>query len=109
MRPLRPATLAAALILGAFASPLAGATPLGPPGAVRLGLDQLRKIENVACYGHGWRGYGIYPGWYPACYQAVPVYPLPGYVVPAPVTPPAPGRCWVATGPDARSGYWRAC
>jgi hypothetical protein len=79
--------------------------------------DQGAKIEKVVCYGYGWRGWGVYPGWLrPACTGA---YAAPGYVVPGPavaapavvvpVAPVAPamGRCWVA--PDGRQGYWAAC
>jgi hypothetical protein len=87
-----------------IAGPLLGAAAVRPAG------DGL-VVENVACYGFGWRGWGIYPGWFrPAC-----AYVAPGYVVTAPVyAPVAPvyptaGRCWVPPGPDGRPGYWAAC
>jgi hypothetical protein len=102
-------TLAAILIVPS--SIIAG--PLLLAGAGRL-ADDSSKAEDVACYGFGWRGWGVYPGWFrPACAGAGAA---PGYVVPAvpayaPVAPvyPAAGRCWVAPQPDGRPGYWAAC
>jgi hypothetical protein len=93
----------AAILIGSL-TPVA-AMP-GNPDAIRLALEQLAPVKTVACYGFGWRGWGIYPGWYPACYPVAPVY-APGYVVAAPAYPP--GRCWVSGSPDGRGGYWKAC
>ena len=96
----------AAILIGSFTP--AAAMP-GNPDAIRPALGQFVQTETVACYGYGWRGWGIYPGWYPACYRVAPVY-APGYVVAAPAAPapPPPGQCWVAS-PDGRGGYWKAC
>jgi hypothetical protein len=105
------ACLAAILstILIVPSSIIAGPLPLAAVG--RTAAADNVKAEKVACYGFGWRGWGVYPGWFrPACAGA---YVTPGYVVPAPVyapavVAPAPGRCWVAP-PDGRPGYWAAC
>jgi hypothetical protein len=81
--------------------------------AVRPASNSLNAVENVACYGFGWRGWGVYPGWFrPACAGA---WVAPGYVVAAPVYAPvapvypAAGRCWIPPGPDGRPGYWAVC
>ena len=99
------ALLAAILPAAVSTSPLAGA-PLQAAAAVRSAAGNLGMTEQVACYGFGWRGWGIYPGWYPACNRplyAAPVYAAPDYPV------PAPGRCWVPPTPDGRPGYWATC
>jgi hypothetical protein len=101
----------------AAALPTLAAALLVSPGAMAMmpGVtNAVRSIEKVACYGYGWRGWGIYPGWYPAC-DRLPVYVTPEYVAPAPVyvapapAYPAPRRCWVQPGADGRQGYWQAC
>jgi hypothetical protein len=102
-------TLAAILIVPS--SIIAGPLPLAAVGVPAGDV----KAENAACYGFGWRGWGVYAGWFrPACAGA---WVTPGYVVPAPVYAPAvvapaypaAGRCWVPPGPDGRPGYWAAC
>lgn len=108
--------IAAAAILPAslIASSPLGATPIAPlAAAARPAVDESPPVAKVICYGFGWRGWGIYPGWFrPACTGA---YVVPGYVA-APVYPPAyagpaypPGRCWVPPSPEGRPGYWAAC
>lgn len=93
----------AAISIGSFTP--AAAMPSNPD-AMRQAANQVSGTESVACYGFGWRGWGIYPGWYPACYRVAPVY-APGYVVAAPAY--RAGPCWVPTSPDGRAGYWKAC
>src|ERR1700681_2681342 len=98
-------TVAAVLptfVAASLVSPRALATVPGATDAVRPAIDSLEPIEKAACYGYGWRGWGVYPGWYPAC-DRLPLYATPEYVAPAPAyvvpTPgyPAPRRCWVQT------------
>jgi hypothetical protein len=94
-------------------SVIAGPQPLN---VVAQPADDGPKVDNVACWGYGWRGWGVYPGWLrPACTGA---WTAPGYVVPAPtivapvvVAPVTPGanRCWSPSGPDGRPGHWAAC
>lgn len=98
---------------------MSSAQAMGPNAARSLGAAAatLAPAESVACYGFGWRGWGVYPGWLrPACWGAA--YAPPGYVVgaapvyavPAPIYPaPAPQRCWVQTDPARNYGYWAAC
>jgi hypothetical protein len=91
-----------------IAGPLPAATAARPAG------DDL-TVEKVLCWGYGWRGWGLYPGWFrPACANA---WAAPGYVVPAPayvpgyVAPavPAAAPCWVPPGRNGQPGYWAAC
>ena len=110
-RTVRLAAAAAILPASLMASSPLGAAPIAPPAAAAA--DHSPPAEKVICYGYGWRGWGVYPGWLrPACTGA---YVVPGYVA-APVYPPAyagpaypPGRCWVAPSPDGHPGYWAAC
>ena len=88
-------------------------TVAGAGPAIRVATGALKPIDYVACYGFGWRGWGVYPGWLrPACAGAV--YVAPGYVAAAPVYPapvpayPAPHQCWVQTDPRG-FGYWGTC
>jgi hypothetical protein len=76
--------------------------------------NNLPLAETVACYGYGWRGWGVYPGWYPACNRVV--YGAPAYAAPAPVYAapvyaapayPSPRQCWVQASDG--NGYWTAC
>lgn len=109
------ARIAALLPAGLMASSPLSAGPLPSQAAIRSVGDNLDAAENVLCYGFGWRGWGVYPGWFrPAC---TGVYVAPGYVVPAPAYAPvyaapaylAANRCWIPPGPDGRPGYWAAC
>jgi hypothetical protein len=109
------ARLAALLSPALVASSSVSAWPLPVAAAVQPAGDGLKVVEDVACLGYGWRGWGLYPGWFrPACTGA---YVAPDYVTPAPayvpayVAPvyPAAGRCWVPPGPDGRPGYLAAC
>ena len=105
---------AAAAVLAAASMPSAvDATPLGSAAALRSTADSVRTIESIACYGFGWRGWGVYPGLHPACLRVAPAYVAPGYVAAAPVYAapayPAAGRCWIPATPDGRAGYWAAC
>jgi hypothetical protein len=115
MRNLVLGIAAAAAVLAAASTPSATyATPLGFAAALRLAAaDSVRTIESVACYGFGWRGWGVYPGLHPACLRAAPAYVAPGYVAAAPVYAapayPIAGRCWIPATPDGRPGYWAAC
>jgi hypothetical protein len=103
--------LAALLPPALVASSSVSAWPLPIVAVQRAGL---KAVEDVACFGYGWRGWGVYPGWFrPACTGA---YVAPDYVAPAPAyvpayapAYPAAGRCWVPPGPDGRPGYWAAC
>jgi hypothetical protein len=108
------AGIAAFLPAGLISSPLSAA-PLPSITAGRSVDDNIEAVEKVVCYGFGWRGWGVYPGWFrPACTGA---YLAPDYVVPAPVYAPvytapvypAANRCWIPPGPDGRPGYWAAC
>ena len=106
-------TAAAALWpAGLMTSSDVGAAPLPSATYFRSAADQLNMDEKVVCYGFGWRGWGVYPGWFrPACAGA---YGAPAYVVPAPdylAAPvyPAANRCWVRPGRDGRPGYWASC
>jgi hypothetical protein len=109
-------TAAAALVSAALLpAPHAGAMMLSSTNAIRSAAGATQSIENVVCYGNGWRGPGIYPGWFrPACnpwtqaYVAVPEY-VPAAPVYAAPTYPGPRRCWVRTAPDNNSGYWAQC
>jgi hypothetical protein len=120
MHTLAVTIAAAALSLTALTAPgdaqptIAGAGP-----SIRVATGALEKIDYVACYGFGWRGWGVYPGWLrPACaggaVYVAPGYVAPGYVAAAPVYPaPAPAyqtphQCWVQTDPRGY-GYWGAC
>jgi hypothetical protein len=105
----------AGVAAGLMASSPLSAGPLPPAAAVRQVDNNLNVVENVVCYGFGWRGWGIYAGWFlPAC---TGVWVAPAYVVPAPVYPPAyvppaepaANRCWIPPGPDGRPGRWAAC
>jgi hypothetical protein len=108
-----PALLPACLMAS---SPLsAGPLKWTPTAEVRQVDERLKVAENVVCYGFGWRGWGIYAGWFrPACSGA---WVAPAYVVPAPVyapayvgsVHPAANPCWIPSGPDGRPGHWAAC
>jgi hypothetical protein len=112
---LASAGIAVFLPVGLIALSPLSAGSLPSITAARPVVDILDAVENVVCYGFGWRGWAVYPGWFrPACTGA---YVAPGYVVPTPVYAPAyPGpvypaanRCWIPPGPDGRPGYWTAC
>jgi hypothetical protein len=99
------------LIIRGAAIGVAQPTIAGAGPSIRVATGALRKIGYVACYGFGWRGWGVYPGWLrPAC-AGGPVYVAPGYLAAAPVYPvptpayPAPRRCWVQADPRSY-GYW---
>ncbi len=109
------AATAALLPAGLMASSPASAGPLPPAASVRLVGDSPEVAEKVICYGFGWRGWGVYAGWFrPACTGA---WAAPAYVVPAPVyapayvgpVHPAANRCWIPPGPDGRPGHWATC
>ena len=86
---------------------------LNHPEAIALIADSVRTVKSIACYGFGWRGWGVYPGLHPACLRVAPAYVAPGYVAAAPVYAapayPVAGRCWIPATPDGRAGYWAAC
>jgi len=110
MRNARPAMpiVMAVLVQGLLTSTPGEAMPLSVTRSAAAGIDQ---IEAVACYGFGWRGWGVYPGWFrPACNGAfaAPPYPAPSPTYAVPVYPTA-NRCWVPPAPDGRPGYWAAC
>ena len=106
-----------ATVLLATAAAAGSAHAMGPNAARSLGAAAatLASAEPVACYGFGWRGWGVYPGWLrPACWGgayappayvvgAAPVYAAPVYAA------PATQRCWVQTDPARNYGYWAAC
>jgi hypothetical protein len=106
------AAISAILPAGLMLSSPADAMMFGSAQSIRSAADSVRTIESAACYGFGWRGWGLYPGLHPACLRVAPAYVAPGYVAGAPVYAapayPAVGRCWVSA-PDGRSGYWAAC
>jgi len=96
--------LATVLVSIGLAAP-ASAAPLSSAAAVRAAAENLSPIAHVACWGFGWRGWGIYPDWRPVCSGYAPAYP-PVYAAPA--FPAPANRCWVA--PTATNpGYWAAC
>src|SRR5260370_40731075 len=85
----------------------AAMTPVGCAG-LRPAIEAVNPVavnpvvSVVACWGYGWRGWGLYPGG-----LLRGVYPAPPAVYPAPVYAPAPanatpGRGWI-------DGSWRAC
>lgn len=99
-------TLAVTAAAGTLALAPAAAFTGADPSAIRSALAATSPVVNVACWRYGWRGWGLYPGWFcdplyaaPA-YVAPPVYDAPNYI-PAPVYGP-PARCWI-------DGRWRAC
>src|SRR6266700_8215587 len=102
MRKLALTIATATLLLTALAAP-GDAQPTMAGPSIRVATGTLTTIDYVACYGFGWRGWGVYPGWLrPACAGGA-VYVAPGYVAAAPVYPaptyPAPHQCWVQTDP----------
>src|SRR6476619_831553 len=78
---MRKRTFYALVAIVIASVPPAGAMPSNA-GTMRQAAEQVSDTESVACYGFGWRGWGIYPGWYPACSRVAPVY-APGYLVAA--------------------------
>jgi hypothetical protein len=99
-------TLVVALATGTLdVAPAAAFT--GPdPAGIRSALASTNPVESVACWGYGWRGWGLYPGWF-----CGPIYAAPAYVAPpaygAPYYPPTavdgpPAQCWI-------DGRWRRC
>ena len=114
MRNFVVTSVAAVIASAALSLPPAAAMTLGSAEAIRSTVNDARSIENVICYGYGWRGPGIYPGWFrPACNPIAQAYVAPEYVPAAPIyAAPAyagPRRCWVQTAPDRNVGYWAAC
>ena len=100
--------LVAATMLVPVGLPEAAAMTAVDSAGLRTAIEAVNPVvvnpvvSVVACWGYGWRGWGLYPGCllrgiYPA---PPPVYPAPVYA-PAPANAP-PGRCWI-------DGSWRAC
>jgi hypothetical protein len=85
------------------ALPAAAAMTAVDQAGLRTAIETVNPVESVvACWGYGWRGWGLYAGCllrgiYPA---PPPVYPAQVYAS-APASAP-PGRCWI-------DGSWRAC
>jgi hypothetical protein len=96
-------TFAVAAAIGATNVMPAAALTAANPAPIRLAVEATSRVENVACLRYGWRGYGLYPGWFCGPYVAPPAYPVYAgpYYAPAPVYTPPP-RCWI-------NGRWRVC
>lgn len=98
---MRCLLLALSMAVVQIAPSSAFAVPVAPLGEARTSIEGSPIVQRVACWRHGWRGFGVYPG----CYRPPVYYPPHIYAAPVMVAPPVyvpPRRCWI-------NGRWRVC